>query len=107
MASGRRWRVSGALVCLLLSAVAWTSRADPARVEWPARNLISLQEGTIEAWVRLGFDPAQPEETVWRAAGSLFAFQIPAQSADRGGGLTITFGLRSLGKAYALSKQSS
>jgi hypothetical protein len=64
----------------------------------PARGLFSLQEGTIEAWVQLNFDPAAPVEG-YTARGELFRFQVPKADNDLGAEMGVFFASTRSGQA--------
>jgi hypothetical protein len=93
-------RQAGCLACfaaLLFGAAVNASHAQPGRITIPARGLLDLQEGTVEAWVLFQFDPAQREEGVWRPMGSWFTWEIPTADNDLGAGMMVSYGLRNGG----------
>lgn len=72
--------------------------AELGRIELPAAGLIDFEEATVEAWVLLEFDPAQREEGVWRGMGGWFMFDVPKSEVDRGAGMSISVGLKNIGR---------
>ena len=58
----------------------------------PAQNLMDLEEGTIEAWVRFDFEPAHASDLRWRSIASLAFLEIPKSEGERGASLHIGWG---------------
>ena len=68
------------------------------RIEYPAQSIFSLEEGTIERWIKFEFDPGQTTEKQWLPKGAFFQFEIPEEKGDKGAIFSITVALRNVGK---------
>jgi len=93
-----RPRLLAATIPIVLVACARIGTAELGRIEIPAAGLIDFEEATVEAWVLFEFDPAQPEEGVWRGMGGWFMFDVPRSEVDRGAGMSISVGLKNIGR---------
>lgn len=82
---------------LTVGAVPVHAQNRPGRIEVPARGLIHFEEASVEAWVKLLFDPTEREEGVWRPMGSCFTLDVPKSENDLGAGMSISFGLKNAG----------
>jgi len=58
----------------------------------PAAAIMDLQEGTIEAWVKLNFDPQHHSEARWRSVGSLCALEVPKTDTEPGALIHVGWG---------------
>lgn len=65
--------------------------AQLGRIEIPAQNLFSFEEGTVEAWVLYEVEPTESN-------GSLFVFTVPKTARDLGAGMSMTFYVKDEGK---------
>lgn len=90
-----------ALVLLALGGLtAGAALAQAGRLELPARELMDLQEGTVEAWVMFEFDPEgwDPEKGVYQWRGRWFTFIAPQTATDLGAEVVIEYGLKNHGR---------
>jgi hypothetical protein len=82
------------LPVLLLLAFCFPMEAEPnvssGKIVFPARGLYSLQEGTIESWVKFDFDPNEPVEG-YTARGELFRLVVSKADNDLGAEMNIFF----------------
>ena len=58
----------------------------------PAQNLMDLEDGTIEAWVRFDFEPAHSCDLRWRGIASLLVLEIPKTEGELGSSLHVGWG---------------
>ncbi|HRU04272.1 MAG TPA: hypothetical protein P5137_00695 [Candidatus Brocadiia bacterium] len=79
------------LLCALLAAPAWA--AGSASIVVPAGSIMDLEEGTIEAWVKLNFNPRHENSDRWKSVGSLCLMEIPKTTADLGASIHAGWGL--------------
>lgn len=85
----RLWHVVS-VVLTLCAVPAW---ARFGTIEVPAGAVMDLEEGTIEAWARLDFDPRHQGEARWQSVGSLCLLEIPKTDADLGASIHVGWGL--------------
>jgi len=78
----------------ILAAAIWhgTVEARFGTITIPACNLMDLEEGTIEAWVRFEFEPAHSSDLRWRGIASLAFIEIPKGDGERGSFLHVGWG---------------
>ncbi len=68
------------------------------RIVYPGQNTFSFEEGTVEAWVKFAFDPAETTDGSWTPKGALFSFVIPKEPGEKGSSFSITCALKNVGK---------
>jgi len=83
--------LAAVLLLALLAASAWA--AGSAAIVIPAGSIMDLEEGTIEAWVKLNFNPRHENADRWKSVGSLCLMEIPKTSADLGASIHAGWGL--------------
>src|SRR5690606_8868021 len=88
------FKIAAGILPALLPACGLPAGAAPnppsGKIVIPARSLYSLQEGTVEAWVKLDFDPTGPVAG-YTARGGLFHLVVPEAHNDRGAQMSVFF----------------
>ena len=80
-------------LCCLVSSIA-QAEGKWGRIELPARGVLSLEEATVECWVKFNFDPKTPATGRWNSRGVWFTFQIPKGAGLPGSLITFGAGLK-------------
>lgn len=83
--------IAGAAVCCALASTqAQDAPQGSGQMIVPARGIFDLRDGTVEAWVKLTFEPHEPVEG-YVARGQLFLFRVPKADNDLGAEMSIFF----------------
>ena len=92
----------------ILAITVWNGSVEArfGTITIPAENLIDLEEGTIEAWVRFEFEPAHASDLRWRSIASLALLEIPKNGGERGSFLHIGWGQISATRHGKITRQT-
>ena len=93
------------LLATLLAASAWASGS--ATIAIPAGSIMDLEEGTIEAWVKLNFNPRHENSDRWKSVGSLCLMEVPKTSADLGASIHAGWGLETTKRFDKVSRRAT